>query len=78
MCFTDFVNVTTILLVSNKKTISKILKTHGKKLHNLFFNNYYDNSVTSHNDCMKAKIRDSVFLSYKETSKFMENNLPKA
>ena len=27
---------------------SKIQKTHGKKLHNLFLNNYYDNSVTSH------------------------------
>ena len=25
----------------------KIQKTLGKKLHNLFFNNYYDNSVTS-------------------------------
>ena len=37
-----------IFLVSNDTVISKIQKTHGKKLHNLFLNNYYDNSVTSH------------------------------
>ena len=36
------------LLVSNDKAISKIQKTHGKKLHNVFLNNYYDNFVTSH------------------------------
>ena len=29
-------------------------------------------------DCIKARLRDSTFLSCKETSKFMENNLPKA
>ena len=28
-------------------------------------------------DCIKARLRDSAFLSYKETGKFMENNLPK-
>ena len=48
MCFIDFVHVTTIFLVSNDKAISKIQKTHVKKLHNLFLNKYYDNSVTSH------------------------------
>ena len=48
MCFIDFVHVITIFLVSNDKAISKIPKTHGKKLHNLFLNNYYDNSVTLH------------------------------
>ena len=34
------------LLVCNDKAISRI---HGKKLQNLFFNTYYDNSVLSHN-----------------------------
>ena len=29
-------------------------------------------------DCIKTRLRDSTFSSYKETSKFMENNLPKA
>ena len=29
-------------------------------------------------DCIKARLRDSTFSSYKETSKFMEKNLPKA
>ena len=29
-------------------------------------------------DCIKARLRDSAFSSHKETSKFMENNLPKA
>ena len=29
-------------------------------------------------NCIKARLRDSTFPSYKETSKFMENNLPKA
>ena len=48
MCFTDFVHVTAFFLVSNDKKISKIQKAHGKKLHNLFLNNYYKNSVTSH------------------------------
>ena len=135
MCFIDFVHVTTIFLVSKDKAISKIQKTHGKKLHNLFLNNYYDNSITSYDvdqvifnfsshvltnheksllskglnfaispkdinhadyllpfellyrdtnslrisnfdlDSIKARLRDSA---YKETSKFMEKNLPKA
>ena len=48
MCFIDFVHVTTIFLVSNDKEISKNQKTLDKKLHNLFFNNYYDTSVMSH------------------------------
>ena len=134
----DFVHVITIFLVSNDKAISKIPKTHNKKLHNLFLNNYYDNFVTLHDadkvifsfsshvqtnheksllseglnfallpkdinyadcllpfellyrdinslrisnfdlDCIKAQLRDSAFSSYKETSKFMEKNLPKA
>ena len=47
MCFIDFVHVTTIFLVSNDKAISKIQQNRDKKLHNLFFNNYYDNFVTS-------------------------------
>ena len=29
-------------------------------------------------DCIKVRIIDSAFSCYKETSKFMENNLPKA
>ena len=29
-------------------------------------------------DCIKAKLRDLAFSSYNETSKFMENNLPKS
>ena len=36
-------------LVSNDKNIYKIHKNQGKKLHNLFLNNSYHNSVTSHN-----------------------------
>ena len=47
-CFFYFVHVTTIFLDSNDKAISKIQTFHGKKLHNLFFNNCYDNFVTSH------------------------------
>ena len=39
---------TTIFLASNDKAISKIQKTHSKRFHNLFLNNYYDNSVTPH------------------------------
>ena len=49
MRFIDFVHVITIFLVYNDKAVSKIQKTHGIKLHNLFFDNHYDNSVTSHN-----------------------------
>ena len=48
MYFIDFVHVTTIFLVSNDKSISKLQKTHGKNLYNLFYDNYYDNSVMSH------------------------------
>ena len=48
MYFIDFVHVTTIFLLSHDKAFSKIQRTHGKRPHNLFFNNYYDNSVTSH------------------------------
>ena len=36
-------------MVSNDKNIYKIHKNQGKKLHNLFLNNSYHNSVTSHN-----------------------------
>ena len=28
-------------------------------------------------DCIEARLRDSSFSSYKESTKFMENNLPK-
>ena len=48
MCVIDFVHVTTIFLVSNHTAISKIQETRGKKLQNVFLNNYHDNSVTSH------------------------------
>ena len=36
-------------MVSNDKNIYKIHKNQGKKPHNLFLNNSYHNSVTSHN-----------------------------
>ena len=36
-------------LVSNDENIYKICKNQGKKLHNLFLNNSYHNSVISHN-----------------------------
>ena len=49
MSFTDYVHIITKLLVSNDKNIYKICKNQGKKLHNLFLNNSYHNSVTSHN-----------------------------
>ena len=42
-------HVSTKFLVSNDKNIYKIHKNQGKKLHNLFLNNSYHNSVTSHN-----------------------------
>ena len=48
MSFTDYVHAITKFLVSNKKNISKIRKNQGKKLHHLFLNNSYHNSVTSH------------------------------
>ena len=49
MSFIDYVHVITKFLVSNDKNIYKIHKNQGKKLHNLFLNNSYHNSVTSHN-----------------------------
>ena len=49
MSFINYVHVTTKFLVSNNKNIYKIHKNQGKKLHNLFLNNSYHNSVTSHN-----------------------------
>ena len=48
MSFIDYVLVITKFLVSNDKNIYKIRKNQGKKLHNLFLNNSYHNSVTSH------------------------------
>ena len=45
----SFVHVTTKFVVSNDKSIYKIRKKKGKKFHNLFLNNSYHNSVTSHN-----------------------------
>ena len=48
MSFIDYVHVVTKYLVSNDKNIYKICKSQGKKLHNLFLNNSYHNSVTSH------------------------------
>ena len=45
MYFIDFVQATTISFSCNDKAISRI---RGKKLQNLFFNTYYDNSVLSH------------------------------
>ena len=38
----------TKFLVLNDKNISKICKNHGKKLHHLYLNNSYHESVTSH------------------------------
>ena len=49
MSFIDYVHIITKFLVSNDKNIYKIHKNQGKKLHNLFLNNSYHNSVTSHN-----------------------------
>ena len=48
MSFMNYVHVVTKFLLSNDKNISKICKNQGKKLHNLFLNNLYHNSVTSH------------------------------
>ena len=42
-------HVITKFLVSNNKNIYKIHKNQSKKLHNLFLNDSYHNSVTSHN-----------------------------
>ena len=49
MSFIDYVHVITNFLVSNDKNIYKTHKNQDKKLHNLFLNNSYYNSVTSHN-----------------------------
>ena len=49
MSFIDYVHVIAKLLVSNDKNIYKIDKNQGKKLHNIFLNNSYHNSVISHN-----------------------------
>ena len=40
--------VVTKFLVLNDKNISKICKNQDKKLHNLYLNKSYHNSVTSH------------------------------
>ena len=48
MSFIDYVHVITKVLVSNDKNIYKIRKNQRNKLHNLFLNNSYHNSVTSH------------------------------
>ena len=48
MSFIDYVHVVTKFLVLNDKNISEIRKNQGKKLHNLYLNNSYHNSVTSH------------------------------
>ena len=41
MSFTEYVHVVTKLSVLNDKNISKILKNHGKKLHNLYLDNFF-------------------------------------
>ena len=46
--FIDNVHVITKCLVCNDKDIYKISKNQGSKLHNLFLNKSYHNSVTSH------------------------------
>ena len=48
MSFIDYVHVVTKFLVLNDKNISEIRKNQGTKLHNLYLNNSYHNSVTSH------------------------------
>ena len=48
MSFIDYVHVVTKFWVSNDKNIYKIRQNQGKKLHNLFLNNSYHNSITSH------------------------------
>ena len=52
MSFIDYVHVITKFLVPNDKNIYKIRKNQGKKLHNLFLNDSYHNSVTSHDPDM--------------------------
>ena len=46
--FTNYVPAITKVLVLNEKNISKICKNKSKKLHNLYLNNSYHNSITSH------------------------------
>ena len=48
MSFIDYVHVITKFLESNDKNSYKIRKNKGTKVHNLFLNNSYHNSVTSH------------------------------
>ena len=52
MSFIDYVHVIIKFLVPNDKSIYKIRKNRGKKLHNLFLNDSYHNSVTSHDPDM--------------------------
>ena len=47
MSFVDSLHVVTKSLVLNDKNISKIRKKQGKKLHNLYLDNSYHNTVTS-------------------------------
>ena len=49
MSVIDYIHIITKFLVSNNKSISKIYKNRGKKLHNLILSNSYHNSFTSHN-----------------------------
>ena len=53
MCFIDFVHVSAFFEFLMIKQFLKSEKIHGNKLHNLFLNNCYDNSVMSH-DAEKA------------------------
>ena len=71
MSFIDYVHVVTNFLVLNEKNISKIRKNQGKKLHNLFLNSSYHNSVTSH-DLDKAIFNFSDHV-LNTTEKFLLN-----
>ena len=69
MSFIDYVHVVTKFLVLNDKNISKIRKNQGMKLHSLYLNNSYHNSVTSHDP-------DKVFFNFSDhalntTEKFL-------
>ena len=68
MSFIDYVHLITKLLVSNDKNIYKIRNNQGKKLHNLFLNNSYHNSVTSHNP-------DEMILIFRVMSSTLLRNL---
>ena len=48
MSFIDHLHVLTKFLMLNNQNISKICKNQGKKLHNVYLDNSYHNSVTSH------------------------------